>query len=291
MPLDLPDPARRSSEQGLRRSGHASACDLDRARARPVRRGARWCSASRIRATACASPWSASTPTTPTATRACRRRSSTAASPTTSGVDIVWVSSDRVHRSPEKARELLAGFDGLLVPGGFGVRGVEGMVEAIRAAREMRAPVLRHLPRHAGRDHRVRAPRRAGSTTRHSSEFAPECADPVIALLDSQQRRHRHGRHHAARRLPVPTAARARVPPRSTAADAVSERHRHRYEVVQPLPRHVRRARAAPERPLARRLARGDDRAARASVVRGLPVPPRTPVAPDCDRIRCSADS
>jgi CTP synthase len=51
------------------------------------------------------------------------------------GVDVDWVSSD-LFTSAERAREILAGYDGLLVPGGFGVRGVEGMVEAIRAARE-----------------------------------------------------------------------------------------------------------------------------------------------------------
>jgi CTP synthase len=50
------------------------------------------------------------------------------------GVDIDWLSSD-LFTSHERAGEVLGGYDGLLVPGGFGVRGVEGMVEAIRWAR------------------------------------------------------------------------------------------------------------------------------------------------------------
>src|SRR5687767_87853 len=48
------------------------------------------------------------------------------------GVDTSWLSSD-MFTSGERAREILSAYDGLLVPGGFGVRGVEGMVEAIRA--------------------------------------------------------------------------------------------------------------------------------------------------------------
>src|SRR6185369_15132287 len=55
------------------------------------------------------------------------------------GVDIAWTSSDKFD-SPERAREILSGHHGLLVPGGFGVRGVEGMVEGIRAARELNIP-------------------------------------------------------------------------------------------------------------------------------------------------------
>src|SRR6185436_3094126 len=55
------------------------------------------------------------------------------------GVDIAWTSSDSFTDSAA-AREILGSHDALLVPGGFGVRGVEGMVEAIRAARENGLP-------------------------------------------------------------------------------------------------------------------------------------------------------
>src|SRR5438445_10281387 len=55
------------------------------------------------------------------------------------GVDIQWLASEDFS-SPDRATEVLRGVDGLLVPGGFGVRGVEGMVEAIRQARENGLP-------------------------------------------------------------------------------------------------------------------------------------------------------
>src|SRR5881296_4317819 len=55
------------------------------------------------------------------------------------GVQIDWIASDRFTDQPA-AGELLGSYDGLLVPGGFGVRGVEGMLEAIRWAREHKLP-------------------------------------------------------------------------------------------------------------------------------------------------------
>jgi CTP synthase len=55
------------------------------------------------------------------------------------GVDIAWTSSD-LFTDGTRAKALASQFDGILVPGGFGVRGVEGMVEAIRAAREAKIP-------------------------------------------------------------------------------------------------------------------------------------------------------
>ena len=60
-----------------------------------------------------------------------------------------------------RRRALLAGVDGVLVPGGFGERGIEGKIEAIRYARAAGHPLLRHLPGHAVRGRRVR-PQRAG---------------------------------------------------------------------------------------------------------------------------------
>src|SRR5438034_10216460 len=55
------------------------------------------------------------------------------------GVDIQWMSSDD-FTAPDRAAEILSSYHGLLVPGGFGVRGVDGMVEAIRQAREDGVP-------------------------------------------------------------------------------------------------------------------------------------------------------
>jgi CTP synthase len=101
------------------------------------------------------------------------------------GVDVDWVSSDR-FTSAERAREILAGYDGLLVPGGFGVRGVEGMVEAIRTARETGLPFFGIC---LGMQTAIIEFARnvCGISDSHSSEFAPECANAVVSLMESQQ--------------------------------------------------------------------------------------------------------
>jgi CTP synthase len=72
--------------------------------------------------------------------------------------------------------------DAILVPGGFGERGIEGKIAAVRYAREHGCPYLGHLPRHAGRRHRVRA-RRARPAGANSTEFDRRRPDPVIALI------------------------------------------------------------------------------------------------------------
>ena len=144
------------------------------------------------------------------------------------GIDIAWTSSDS-FTSTERARELLEGFDGLLVPGGFGVRGVDGMVEAIRTARETGLPFLGiclgmqvaiiEFARNV-----LKLPQG------HSSEFAPDCADPVVSLLDSQREVTDLGGTMRLGAYPC------RLQRGSMAAEIygkpeVSERHRHRYEV------------------------------------------------------------
>jgi CTP synthase len=144
------------------------------------------------------------------------------------GVDIEWLSSD-MFTDTERAREILGGFDGLLVPGGFGVRGVEGMVEAIRAARETQTPFFGIC---LGMQTAIIEFARnvCGIEDSHSSEFAPECANAVISLMESQQHVTDMGGTmrlgaYACRLTPGTHAAAAYDSPE------VSERHRHRYEV------------------------------------------------------------
>ena len=145
------------------------------------------------------------------------------------GVQIDWVSSDR-FTSAEAAREVLSGYDGLLVPGGFGVRGVDGMVEAIRAARETGLPFFGIcLGMQTAIIEFARNVMHLDDS--HSSEFAPECSNPVITLMESQQHVTDMG---GTMRL---GAYACRLAPGSRAAEAygvaeVSERHRHRYEVA-----------------------------------------------------------
>jgi CTP synthase len=144
------------------------------------------------------------------------------------GVDIAWVGSDGFS-DPVVARRLLAGYDGLLVPGGFGVRGVDGMVEAIRAAREIGLPffgiclgmqvAIVEFARNV-----------LSLADSNSSEFAPECSNAVISLMEEQQHVTDMG---GTMRLGSYVCRLARG---SRAAEAygvseVKERHRHRYEV------------------------------------------------------------
>jgi len=143
------------------------------------------------------------------------------------GVDIAWLSSD-LFTSPERAAELLRDVNGLLIPGGFGVRGVDGMVEAIRYARESGLPFFGIC---LGMQTAVIefARNRCGLDDSHSSEFAPECPNPVISLMESQQHITDMGGTMRLGAYPC------RLRPGSLAAELygvaeISERHRHRYE-------------------------------------------------------------
>jgi CTP synthase len=147
-------------------------------------------------------------------------------------VDIRWVPSDECI-SPSGAAQALAGVDGVLIPGGFGVRGIEGKVGAIRYARENRIPtlglclglqcmtieVLRH---------------EAGITGANSLEFDEKATDPVISTMaDQEDIVAGKGDLGGTMRL---GAYGARLTPGSIVAEAygsteISERHRHRYEV------------------------------------------------------------
>ncbi len=144
------------------------------------------------------------------------------------GVDISWVSSDDFSDGNE-ARRILSGYDGLLVPGGFGVRGVDGMVEAIRAAREIGLPFFGIC---LGMQTAIIEFARnvCGLDDSHSSEFSPECDNPVISLMESQQHVTDMGGTMRLGAYPCRLTAGTRAA-ELYGAKQVSERHRHRYEV------------------------------------------------------------
>ena len=147
-------------------------------------------------------------------------------------VTIRWVRSDDCE-SPEGAARELAGVDGVLIPGGFGVRGIEGKVGALRHAREQRIPTLGIC---LGLQCMVIEAARslADLAEANSTEFEPDTSVPVIATMADQQGVVAGDRDlGGTMRLGLyPTALR----PGSQAAAAygttrVDERHRHRYEV------------------------------------------------------------
>jgi CTP synthase len=144
------------------------------------------------------------------------------------GVDISWISSER-FTDMERTQEVLRDVDALLVPGGFGVRGVEGMVEAIRFARESGLPFFGIC---LGMQTAIIEFARnvCGVEDSNSSEFAPECDNAVISLMESQQHVTDVGGTMRLGAYPCRLARGSRAAEIYGVAE-VSERHRHRYEV------------------------------------------------------------
>ncbi len=147
-------------------------------------------------------------------------------------VDLRWVPSDECA-TDAGAAAALHGVDGVVIPGGFGVRGIEGKIGAARYAREHRIPTLglclglqcmtidvaRHL---------------AGLDGANSTEFDADTPHPVIdTMADQEEIVAGRGDLGGTMRL---GSWPARLTPGSIVAEAygtteVSERHRHRYEV------------------------------------------------------------
>jgi CTP synthase len=144
------------------------------------------------------------------------------------GVDIEWLGSDQFTDQAAAAR-LLAGTHGLLVPGGFGVRGVDGMVEAVRYARENGLPFfgiclgLQIAIIEFGRNV-------AQLQGTNSTEFEPDCESPVISLLPSQRDVSDLGGTMRLGAYPARLRA-GSLAARAYNSTEISERHRHRWEV------------------------------------------------------------
>ena len=153
---------------------------------------------------------------------------------TESRVNIEYVDSEEIEAHGTKALEK---YDAILVPGGFGKRGVEGKILAARYARENKIPYLgiclgmqvalieyaRHM---------------AGLTMANSTEFDPETEQPVVALINEWknqdgkiEQRDENSNLGGTMRLGAQTCA---IKPGTLAAEiygnVVTERHRHRYE-------------------------------------------------------------
>ena len=147
-------------------------------------------------------------------------------------VNIRWVASDRCQ-TREGAEEALGGVDAVLIPGGFGVRGVDGKVGAARWARENRVPTLGIC---LGMQVMVMEYARSvlGLEGASSSEFDPDTAYPVIATMEEQLAIvDGAGDMGGTMRLGEYKAV---LKPGSVVAETygateVGERHRHRYEV------------------------------------------------------------
>ncbi len=142
-------------------------------------------------------------------------------------VHIKWIDSELLN--PSNVEKELSDVDGILVPGGFGDRGIEGMITAIRYAREKKVPFLGlclgmqlamvEFARHA-----------IGWEDANSIEFNPRTAHPVIALMPDQNGVTDIGGTLRLGAYPCvldPDSLACRLYGRTD----ISERHRHRYEV------------------------------------------------------------
>lgn len=147
-------------------------------------------------------------------------------------VNIHWIASDSCE-TPEGAAEHLAGLDAICVPGGFGIRGIEGKLGALRYARENGIPTLGLC---LGMQCMVVEYARnvAGIDEASSTEFDPDTSAPVIATMAEQlDIVDGEGDLGGTMRLGLYSAD---LLPGSIVAgvygtDEISERHRHRYEV------------------------------------------------------------
>jgi CTP synthase len=147
-------------------------------------------------------------------------------------VDIRWITSDDCA-SDEGAAKALAGLDGICVPGGFGIRGIDGKVGALKYAREHKIPALGLC---LGLQCMVIEYARnvVGLTDASSTEFDPECEFPVIATMAEQvDIVDGNGDLGGTMRLGLYEAS---LQPGSQVAGlygatTITERHRHRYEV------------------------------------------------------------
>jgi CTP synthase len=147
-------------------------------------------------------------------------------------IELVWVPSDNCE-TLEGAKAALGEVDAICVPGGFGIRGIEGKLGALKFAREMKIPTLglclglQCMVIEAARN-------LAGIKDANSAEFTPESGTHVIATMDDQKNIVAgQGDMGGSMRLGLYKAS---LTPGSIVAGVygateISERHRHRYEV------------------------------------------------------------
>lgn len=144
-----------------------------------------------------------------------------------SEVKICWVDAETL--SPKEVQRKLAQVDGILVPGGFGIRGIEGKIRSVTHARENKVPFLGIC---LGLQCAVVefARNKVGLGEANSSEFNPESPDPVIDLLAGQKDLADMGGTMRLGAYPCKIKNDTRAY-QAYQADLIYERHRHRYEV------------------------------------------------------------
>ncbi|MBI4457810.1 CTP synthase [Candidatus Uhrbacteria bacterium] len=142
-----------------------------------------------------------------------------------------WINAEEFEKNPSAVKKLGA-YDGILIPGGFGSRGVEGKVNAIRYCREKKIPYL-------GLCYGMQlaviefARNVSGMKRANTTEVDPGSPYPVIHIMPEQEAVVRAKKFGGSMRLGAYPCvlAKATTARRAYAAPEISERHRHRYEV------------------------------------------------------------
>ncbi len=145
-------------------------------------------------------------------------------------IRIHWVNSEELEDHLDTLDDVFKGVGGIVVPGGFGSRGIEGKIASIRWAREHKVPFLGlclgmqcaviEFARHV-----------CGMTDANSSEIAPDCQYPVIDLMADQEDVTEKGGTMRLGLYPCKLAAGTKARALYDDKEIVYERHRHRYEV------------------------------------------------------------
>ncbi len=143
-------------------------------------------------------------------------------------LEIKWVNAEKIEAPNTDMDEVLGSVDGILVPGGFGNRGIEGKIKAVQYAREHKIPffgiclgmqcAVIEFARHI-----------CGMTDANSSEFDEATAHPVIDLMPDQVDVENKGGTMRLGQYPCKVMP-GTLTSRAYGEDLIYERHRHRYE-------------------------------------------------------------
>jgi CTP synthase len=141
-------------------------------------------------------------------------------------IDLRWIDAEKLADDTVVAREL-ADVDGIVVPGGFGVRGGEGKIRAAQYALKNNLPYLGLcLGLHMAV---IAAARNAGLTKANTAEFDPDTPDPVIDTMAGQKGKENTGGTMRLGNYDCKLAADS-LAAKLYGSNEIVERHRHRYE-------------------------------------------------------------
>ncbi len=145
--------------------------------------------------------------------------------------EIMWLNSEEYEKNPKKLNELKK-LDGVIVPGGYGSRGVEGKIKAIEFCRKNKIPYL-------GLCYGMQlaviefARNVCGLKDANTTEINPKTSNPVIDIMEKQKKLMKEKKYGGSMRLGAYNCrlANGTISRKAYGKPDISERHRHRYEV------------------------------------------------------------